>query len=122
MDNKNDSLNETKEPQGPSYLWVGVKFLVAVALFTAGMQQWSTATADEDGVATHRRLMEAAAAAPLYMEPLLKELEERKKLFAESEVIKYWFEYTGPLQVRYQKMTLSYDLERTIFGQMHSSS
>ena len=99
---ENDSNEAKSQPHGPSYLWVGVKFLVAVALFTAGMQQWSAATADEDGVAaTHRRLMEAGG-VPLYVEPLLKELEERKKLFAESEVVKYWFEYTGPLQVRTQ--------------------
>lgn len=99
--NNDSSLNEAKsQPQGPSYLWVGVKFLVAVALFTAGMQQWSAATVDEDGVAaTHRRLMESTG-VPSYVEPLLRELDERKKLFAESEVVKYWFEYTGPLQVR----------------------
>lgn len=38
---------------------------------------------------------------PKYMENLTKELRERKKLFDETppEEVKYWFEYTGPLQV-----------------------
>ena len=40
---------------------------------------------------------------PSYMKPLLnKDLKERKKLFDDTppEEVKYWFEYTGRLQVR----------------------
>jgi hypothetical protein len=35
------------------------------------------------------------------MEPLMKDLKERKKLMEETppEEVKYWFEYTGSLQV-----------------------
>jgi hypothetical protein len=35
------------------------------------------------------------------MEYLMKDLDARKKLFEETppEEVKYWFEYTGPLQV-----------------------
>lgn len=38
---------------------------------------------------------------PSYMNDLNNDLMERKKLFEETppEEIKYWFEYTGPLQV-----------------------
>ena len=40
-------------------------------------------------------------AVPGYMEPLMNDLRDRKKLFDETppEEVKYWFEYTGPLQV-----------------------
>jgi len=52
----------------------------------------------------HRRLSEVDESneTPSYMEPLMKDLKERKKLFDETppEEVKYWFEYTGPLQVR----------------------
>jgi hypothetical protein len=51
----------------------------------------------------HRRLsMIVGDTIPQYMENLMKDLRERKKLFQETppEEVKYWFEYTGPLQVR----------------------
>ena len=50
----------------------------------------------------HRRLQAVDGNTPSYMESLMKDLKERKKLFAETppEEVKYWFEYTGPLQVR----------------------
>ena len=50
----------------------------------------------------HRRLLEVDGNTPTYMKPLMKDLQEREKLFAETppEEVKYWFEYTGPLQVR----------------------
>ena len=40
---------------------------------------------------------------PSYMEPMMKDLKERQKLFDETppEEVKYWFEYTGPLQVSF---------------------
>ena len=50
-----------------------------------------------------RRLMSAVGdSIPSYMDALMKDLRERKKLFDETppEEVKYWFEYTGPLQVR----------------------
>lgn len=52
----------------------------------------------------HRRLQAVDGNTPSYMESLMKDLKERKKLFAETppEEVKYWFEYTGPLQVRLQ--------------------
>ena len=38
---------------------------------------------------------------PSYMNDLIKDLEDRKKLFENTppDEVKYWFEYTGPLQV-----------------------
>jgi hypothetical protein len=50
----------------------------------------------------HRRLAMLGETIPTYMEKLMEDLRQRKKLFDETppEEIKYWFEYTGPLQVR----------------------
>jgi hypothetical protein len=50
-----------------------------------------------------RRLSMVGDSIPKYMEGLMKDLKERKKLFDETppEEVKYWFEYTGPLQVRF---------------------
>jgi hypothetical protein len=50
-------------------------------------------------------IIDAAAVAtvgPSYMQPLFEDLQERQKLFTDAtpEEIKYWFEYTGPMQVR----------------------
>lgn len=50
----------------------------------------------------HRRLAEDnKGALPSYMEDLMEDLKSRKKLMEETppEEVKYWFEYTGPLQV-----------------------
>jgi hypothetical protein len=54
-------------------------------------------TVTQDGA--HRRL--SSAETPSYMEELMDDLKARKKLMEETpkEEIKYWFEYTGPLQV-----------------------
>ncbi len=55
-------------------------------------------------VVTHgRRLSDISKEAPpSYMEGLMEDLKARKKLMEETppEEVKYWFEYTGPLQVR----------------------
>lgn len=51
----------------------------------------------------HRRLTEEALGdkVPTYMSSLMNDLKERTKLMEETppEEVKYWFEYTGPLQV-----------------------
>ena len=49
-----------------------------------------------------RRLSEISKKnPPSYMKELMKDLEARTKLMTETppEEVKYWFEYTGPLQV-----------------------
>ena len=101
--------------------WTGVKFiLTASALFLAVVRLApvaSSATAHqqrqgpdaallESSVETtgHRRLQSVDATnagVPSYMQPMMKDLADRKKLFADTppEEVKYWFEYTGPLQV-----------------------
>ena len=53
----------------------------------------------------HRRLSDYTSSSkkpPSYMNGLMDDLKARKKLMEETplEEVKYWFEYTGPLQVR----------------------
>jgi hypothetical protein len=50
---------------------------------------------------------------PSYMNTLITDLMERKKLFDDTppEEIKYWFEYTGPLQVRFPFPFFFFELE-----------
>lgn len=75
--------------------------MVAALLLSSGILRLTAEEArEEDMETTHRRLAEALS-VPSYMQSLMDELKERKKLFAEAEVIKYWFEYTGPLQVSF---------------------
>ena len=51
---------------------------------------------------TRRQLSMVGDGIPSYMDSLMADLRARKKLFDETppEEVKYWFEYTGPLQVR----------------------
>eukprot|EP00536_Pseudo-nitzschia_multiseries_P016948 jgi/Psemu1/247859/estExt_Genewise1.C_13040009 len=46
---------------------------------------------------------------PSYMDALTKDLKERKKLFDDTppEEVKYWFEYTGPLQKYFYRFSKS---------------
>lgn len=77
-------------------------FLVsAVVTYTASS---SSSSPEVEGLATphHRRLSMVGDGIPSHMDPLLQDLLKRKKLFDETppEEVKYWFEYTGALQVR----------------------
>lgn len=62
----------------------------------------STLTAT-DNADSHRRLTQIPIGdtVPSYMTPLMSDLKARNKLMKETppEEVKYWFEYTGPLQV-----------------------
>jgi hypothetical protein len=53
--------------------------------------------------APRRQLSMVGDGVPSYMDPLMQDLRERKKLFDDTppEEVKYWFEYSGPLQVSY---------------------
>ena len=56
----------------------------------------------------HRRLSEISKKnPPSYMKDLMDDLNARTKLMKETppEEVKYWFEYTGPLQVCYVHMS-----------------
>eukprot|EP00565_Helicotheca_tamesis_P008129 CAMPEP_0185733108 /NCGR_PEP_ID=MMETSP1171-20130828/18404_1 /TAXON_ID=374046 /ORGANISM="Helicotheca tamensis, Strain CCMP826" /LENGTH=756 /DNA_ID=CAMNT_0028402743 /DNA_START=12 /DNA_END=2282 /DNA_ORIENTATION=+ len=83
------------------------KILVASALLlnaasSTGVNPFAFASASDAGdvITDHRRLSTADGSVPTYIEPLIKDLEERTKLMEDTppEEVKYWFEYTGPLQ------------------------
>jgi len=59
-------------------------------------------------LSSHRRRLSSVHTTPAYMNDLMEELKARNKLFDDTppEEVKYWFEYTGPLQkyfYRYSK-------------------
>jgi hypothetical protein len=62
-----------------------------------------------------RRLSDYASSSkknpPSYMKGLMEDLKARKKLMEETppEEVKYWFEYTGPLQVRSTRLIVVID-------------
>lgn len=99
---------------GSMLLWCFVKLIVIGSIsyyfvcYSYGPVVHSTSISANDGddkeiSYPHRRLQETRAIGtiPSYMQPMIKDLEDRKTLFQEAppEEVKYWFEYTGPLQV-----------------------
>jgi hypothetical protein len=95
--------------QRQSRLWTALKLVVAAALCTSAYRQWQYRTADGDTSAQQqysqqrRRLQQLGEnRVPSYMKKLTEDLVARRKLFDDTppEEIKYWFEYSGPLQVR----------------------
>ena len=87
--------------EGSSKAMIALK-LVAASMFVLSAISTFTATSrSETGL--HRRLSQVSLgdAVPSYVEPLMKDYKERRKLMEETppEEVKYWFEYTGPLQV-----------------------
>ena len=106
-DNDDDEQVVVEESRGASVFWTSVKLLAAVSLCWSAFsghaeQQLQKAAPQQIDTATaHRRLTEETTVAPAYMDHLFKDLGAREKLFADTppEEVKYWFEYTGPLQV-----------------------
>ena len=112
---------------GPSRLAPALKLLAASAVLLQAVSTYHGASASETtaqdvpgGASSaapdletvedrqrRRRLQSTGDGSPSYMAPLFGELKERRKLMEETppEEVKYWFEYTGPLQVR-ESMTL----------------
>ena len=99
--------SSTMSPGGV-LLWSSVKAVMTVAFAFSAFQMVDFSSENEtdadQGVSfPHRRLEEKkdSSLVPSYMKPLMKELEDRKDLFRESppEEVKYWFEYSGALQV-----------------------
>lgn len=85
----------------------GALLLSSIATFNANRQALLV-----PGDVNFRRKLSAAAPishVPSYMTDLMKDLEARKKLFEETppEEVKYWFEYTGPLQKYFYRYSRS---------------
>ena len=84
-----------------------IKLLAASALLVGTATSFTSNTTNSNS-AVHRRLLQVGDTIPSYMTDLMLELKERKKLMEETppEEIKYWFEYTGPLQVSHDSVEL----------------
>jgi len=102
-------MSSTEEhPVSNNSVWTGLKSLAAGVFFYSAYMTWRNnnngAGVMDYGRAFRRQLSIVGDSIPLHMEGLMKELRERQKLFEETppEEVKYWFEYTGPLQVSYQ--------------------
>ncbi|KAG7370210.1 hypothetical protein IV203_027956 [Nitzschia inconspicua] len=115
---ENDSPLPSKTAAAVKYLLAGV-FLISA--FVAYNNHQSSLVAENDyndnssidsstsDMDFRRRLSMVGDTIPKYMENLTKELRERKKLFDETppEEVKYWFEYTGPLQKYFYRFSKS---------------
>jgi hypothetical protein len=98
--------------------WRTALKLLAAAGFAAGaLSRYSISTEtahtelSEAEPMPHRRLSEVTLvgdAVPPYMDKTLQDLKDRQKLFDETpeKEIKYWFEYTGALQVGCLRKTI----------------
>ena len=92
-----------------STLWTVVKLTVAAALFVSSISNYashlsSVGIGQDTASPARRRLLNVdGSEVPSYMNALMDDLVARKKLFDETppDEVKYWFEYTGPLQVCY---------------------
>ncbi len=100
---RNMSTDEVIEETTSTSMSV-LKYIAACAFLYSAYVTWnnnaaSVVTASSTG---RRKLSMLGDAIPTYVEGLMKDLRERQKLFEETppEEVKYWFEYTGPLQVR----------------------
>lgn len=102
-DSDHDNVPVEEELHRPeSTAMFSLKLLAASVLFFSAFTTYTGRVSNLESQ-RHRRLLEAAIgdSIPTYIEPLMKDLRERKKLMEETppEEVKYWFEYTGPLQV-----------------------
>jgi hypothetical protein len=103
--------DEDTMPQGSSFsfstaikLAVAAGFLLsAIATLRGNPFASASSSTVKLGDETPRRRLMGLDEIPAYMDGLMKDLKARKKLFEETppEEVKYWFEYTGPLQVRH---------------------
>jgi hypothetical protein len=100
----------SREEQESSYSMSIVKFTLSALFLLSSVSLYRSAVPTEESswifssMANHRKLTQIIMGdtIPAYIQPLLEELKGRKKLMEETppEEVKYWFEYTGPLQVR----------------------
>ena len=95
-----DEVEETSRRSSP--LLTAMKLVAAGAFLFSAVTTYTHRNAAPEA-APHRRLTQVVVgdAIPTYMDPLMKDLKARKKLMEETppEEVKYWFEYTGALQV-----------------------
>ena len=85
-----------------SLLTTVFKLAAASAFLYSAVSTISSSSSSSNQMGGGRRQLSAVGdTRPSYMDPLFKDLRERKKLFEDTppEEVKYWFEYAGALQV-----------------------
>lgn len=94
---------EEAETVSESMSSFSLKLLAASLILWSAMSTFTSVSTLQSDAYHRRRLTEASVgdSVPSYMKSLMTELTERKTLMEETppEEVKYWFEYTGPLQV-----------------------
>jgi len=111
-----DLLGETLSSIWSSRNVILSKCILAGVVLYAALLAYSSASstqmdgAIQDGGYPRRRLTAVMGETiPSYMNDLMEDLKGRKKLFEETpaEEVKYWFEYTGPLQKYFYRFSKS---------------
>ena len=100
---RRDTAVDETTVETPSKTLSALKCIAASALLYSAVVTWSGHGSNvyDATAGARRQLSMVGDSIPSYMDGLMKELRERQKLFEETppEEVKYWFEYTGPLQV-----------------------
>jgi hypothetical protein len=94
---------EEQSSSSSSVLATVLKLAAASAFLYSAVSTYNYSSPQGQEMA-RRQLSAVGDSIPSYMDPLMKDLRERKKLFEDTppEEVKYWFEYAGPLQVSEQ--------------------
>lgn len=123
MGNKDEQIpkEEHEEDEPCPTVWshrnkVLLRCILAVVLLYGSLYAYisndgssSNEAASTEAEHPRRRLTALKDTVPSYMAALVEDLKSRQKLFDETppEQIKYWFEYTGPLQKYYYRFSKS---------------
>jgi hypothetical protein len=99
MSNDFSSLEEDV-PAPSSKALTLFKSIAACTLLYSAVSTYNNNNISNDAF-PRRQLTLVGDDVPSYMDSLMKDLRERKKLFDDTppEEVKYWFEYSGSLQV-----------------------
>mmetsp|Transcript_47007 Transcript_47007/g.56843 ORF Transcript_47007/g.56843 Transcript_47007/m.56843 type:complete len:749 (-) Transcript_47007:160-2406(-) len=100
--------NDTDPSSSSSRIATASKLLIAATFLLSAARSYTHRQIASLSPLPRRRL-DVATGTPSFVKPLLDELTTRVKLFADTppEEVKYWFEYTGPLQKYYYRYSKS---------------
>lgn len=100
---------DTTQESTKSKILTTLKLGLAITLITSAIRTYTNIPEPREQHARRRLDAVLQNAIPSYMNSLFDELKARKKLFEDTpeKEIKYWFEYTGPLQKYYYRYSKS---------------
>eukprot|EP00526_Cylindrotheca_closterium_P007086 CAMPEP_0113607150 /NCGR_PEP_ID=MMETSP0017_2-20120614/3230_1 /TAXON_ID=2856 /ORGANISM="Cylindrotheca closterium" /LENGTH=740 /DNA_ID=CAMNT_0000515733 /DNA_START=110 /DNA_END=2332 /DNA_ORIENTATION=- /assembly_acc=CAM_ASM_000147 len=105
---QSQSTTTPEEEPKPSTAMAIFKTLAGIAFLASAVTTFVN-NGDESEFPRRRLTMVVGDSVPSYMNHVMKDLKDRKKLFDETppEEVKYWFEYTGPLQKYFYRFSKS---------------